>query len=316
MPGRVLLAALLVALALPASADAAWRLTADGQPLITTHTGSQDQVFVCPPGGTPCVEGGWNTSEHDRRAFAPGETAVGTTFEVRTAELGTDRSPAWQGQVTAATPPAITGPAVARARAVWTAGTWQGGWGDTRNEIRVFACRTTTATGCHSLPAYLRACGSACDTITDRRSDGRPIPDALAGFFLFVSQDPSPSDRRGIPVPVIAKPGPWNDDRPWDFKPEPRTQLSAPLGPIKPAFTLTLRERPFRLDGKLRLGSVTCPARCEVAVTVVGGGKRKHESGFHAEGTKAIAAPYRSGKLTVRVYVDGRLERTIRVVAR
>lgn len=234
----MLLAALLFAVALPASADAAWRLTEDGQPLITNGFGGAAQVFVCPPGGAPCVETAWNTSEHGSQAFAPGETAVGTTFEVRTSYAPTDRSPAWQGQVAPHVPPAI----------LW--------------------------------------CGRACDTIIERGSPGSVIPDALVGHFVFVSQDPSPADRRGVPIPVLASPGgPWNADRPWDFKPGPRTRLSSPIGPIKPAFTLALR-------------------------------KRAYETGFHAEGTKAITSPSRSGRLTVRVSVDGRLERSSRVVAR
>jgi len=71
--------------------------------------------------------------------------------------------------------------------------------------------------------------------------------------------------------------------------------------------TVTLRARALRGNGRISVGRVTCAAPCKVAVKVSGGGEKAYTTTFVANGTKAITAPVRRGKLTVRVHVDGKL---------
>jgi hypothetical protein len=92
---------------------------------------------------------------------------------------------------------------------------------------------------------------------------------------------------------------------------------SAPVGPIvrEPVPpTATLRSRALRRNHQLSLGRVTCPQRCTVKLTVSGGGKAYRRT-LSATGLTALTAPYRHGKLTVRVEVDGKLLATGKVRA-
>jgi hypothetical protein len=87
--------------------------------------------------------------------------------------------------------------------------------------------------------------------------------------------------------------------------------------PVVTAPVVKLRSRALRSKGRISVGRVTCQFRCKVAAKVSGGGKRAYTTTFVADSRgKAITAPARRGKLTVRVHVDGKLLANATVRAR
>jgi len=313
--GAFLLTALIGVLGSPAIAHANWELTSDGQPLITNLTGKPGQAFVCPPDGAACRPVAWNTVSFYFAApsYAPGETPPGTTFELSTAT--SERSPPWQGKLTAVQPPAIVGRPFASGIVKAAPGRWTGGWGDERGSSSILACVTAEGRGCVSLPA---SSGCEIPCVEPKGSAGPAtslgaIPARMAGRFLLATESRRARDQRGWPIAVTA---PWSLDRVFNLERRAHHSVSAPVGPIRPASTVTLRRRALRADGRISVGRVACAVRCRVIVKVTGGGERAYTKTFRVTGAHAITVPYRSGNLRVRVGVDGTLLQTGRVIAR
>ncbi|MDA0171749.1 hypothetical protein OJ998_21795 [Solirubrobacter taibaiensis] len=330
MVRSVVLLAMGIVLAVPAAAQAYWELAPDGHPLITTSQYSPDgvQLFVCPPGETDtgaCVPQAWTQGE-----YRPGPTPPGTTFKVRWRDGREEQSPAWQGQVQRTALPTLSGRLYATGDAQPQAGAWTGGWGDDVSRLSLAACGTAAGTDCVPLP-QISGCPVPCDTVasgTAVSSGGLAgIPTALSGRYLFALETRVPRDQRGWPIPVPALWGlSWSYDLP---APTALGSVSAPVGPlglpspaviVEPVVTapvVKLRSRALRSKGRISVGRVTCQSRCKVAVKVSGGGERAYTTTFVADSRgKAITAPARRGKLTVRVHVDGKLLANATVRAR
>lgn len=329
----LLAAVLAAAFLVPAAAQAHWELAADGHPRIAQGVPDPADLFVCPAGDAICTPVAWNGTDWRGGTYDPGPTAVGTVFELRTAQ-GTKRSPAWQGQVASTAPPSITGQLYGTGSAQPVAGTWTGGWGDDISSLHLSACLTPAGTGCVPLP-QLQGCAVPCTTVADRTavSIGAPagIPPALAGRYLVATDTRLPREQIGWPLPTPAL---WSMGFSYDLEPVSAVRsISAPVGPlanpvtqqigdtvtpIVPAPAVTLRERALRSKGRISVGRITCAAAaCKVALKVSGGGRKAYVATFAAKrGVTAITAPARRGKLTVRVHVDGKLLASGKVTAR
>lgn len=311
---RVALVAAVAALAVPASAQAYWDLAADGNPLITTGWFSEPavQLSVCPPGAATCTPVAWSDGK-----YLPGDTAPGTTFEILRDGVA-ERSPAWQGPVRRTGLPTLTGDLYATGDAQPQAGTWTGGWGNDVSSLSLAACRTPAGTDCFSLP-QINGCPVPCVTVKELTAVAgglAGIPAAFAGRYLFATERRIPGDQRGRPLAVPAL---WSTNHAFDLPAETTlSSVSAPVGPlgipstvVPPAPTaapaVTLRAKALRRKGRIHVGRVTCAERCTVTVRVSGGGRKAYLTSFSARGSKAITAPARRGKLTVRVRVDGKL---------
>lgn len=73
---RVAIVTVAAVLAVPTAAQANWELAADGHPRVTLpQLYEGGEIRVCPPGGAACTK-------VDGTVHEPGETAVGTTFEI------------------------------------------------------------------------------------------------------------------------------------------------------------------------------------------------------------------------------------------
>lgn len=322
---RVALLAVTASLLLPAAAQANWELTADGNPLITLRAGqpADTELRVCAPGAAECARVEWTTSGSPFGVYAPGETAVGTTFEVtRLANGFVERSPAWQGRVTAPSAPSIVGKAIAGGHVAPVGVAWTGGWGDDVSMIELAACVAPDGVDCLALPPAA-ACPFPCRaTPPEGRgpssgSRSAALPPVVAGRYLMVSDTRLPRDQRGWPMPAIAA---------WSFQTRfnlartlawPKV-LSAPvqIAP-EPAPVLTLRRRALRGNGRLNVGRISCEYACKVSVKVSGGKEKAYTTTFVARrAAQAIKVPVRRGKLTVRVHADGKLLASGTVTAR
>lgn len=331
-----LLAAVLLA-ALPSAAQAHWELTADGQPRITTSSmvpAADFELSVCPADGAACVPAQWQSDPTRVGVYEPGETPVGTTFRIVHQASGLDeRSPAWQGRMTAAAPPSVSGNASTTNHVAPLPAAWSGGWGDETSKPYLVACPTPQGTNCLNLPpAY--SCAVPCTATPEQGrfvpsgSEAAALPPVLAGHYLFAVEARGPQDRRGWPVPGLVLLT-WNLNYRFELpKSDQWAQYAistpVPIGataiapPVIPAPSVTLRERALRSKGRISVGRVTCAApSCKVAVKVSGGGKKAYYTTFVAkQGVTAITAPVRRGKLTVRVHVDGKLLVSGKVTAR
>jgi hypothetical protein len=317
------LLAVLIGLVAPTAAQAEWDLAPDGHPSITAGWFEPEQVelFVCPPGADACTPVDWTN-----RDYQPGETAAGTTFEVRRPDGTTERSPAWQGQVRSVSAPTVSGRLFATGDALAHAGAWTGGWGDDMSWLSLYACGTAAGAECLPLP-QIAGCPVPCETVKPQTSVSygglAGIPAAFAGRYLFATETRIPRDQRGRPIAVPAL---WSPDWPSDLPPAGGlVSVSGPVGPlglpskvVEPvsAPTVTLRTRALRSKGRLSIGRITCVQRCKVSLKVSGGRRKAKTSTFTVTGTRALRIAPRRGKLTVRVHVDGKLLTRGRVTAR
>lgn len=333
---RVALLTALVLAVVPATAQAYWELTPDGQPKITTSSLGPVEDFelsVCPPDGSACTPAAFTPDPIRVGVYLPGETPVGTTFVIKHAASGLDeRSPTWKGRMRPTAPPSISGNVATTHHVAPARATWVGGWGNETSEPYLVACTNPQATGCMYLPpAY--ACAVPCTTTPAKGSvvaSGNglaALPPVLGGHHLFAVEQRLPADHRGWPVAgaVLLM---WSFDYRFDVNPQDSwgvTTTSAPVTiaptaidpPPVAAPTVTLRKRALRSKGKLSVGRITCAAAsCKVALKVSGGGKKAVTTTFLAkQGVTALTTPSRRGRLTVRVHVDGKLITTGKVKA-
>ncbi len=299
---RAVLVGLVVAAAFPSTAGATggrWGLNAAGDPLLRAPVSEpypgagQAQWWVCAP-GSPC-----RPVELDR--FEPGDTAAGTVIESNTyaAPYSTELSPTWQGRVAASTPPALPAMPIAGATVRATPGVWAGGWGDELSDWRVIACPTPAPSGCAVL-------GDPAGQTTAGMGE-RVVEAKYVGWHLYAVEYRSAADR-DPKAELVPPPSPG----------APTTlpaasalvSVSAAVGPVLPAAPVaTLRARALRTGDGLSLGTITCPRRCAVALTVSDSHRTVRRTLPAGPGTTRLAISRRTrlhgASLKVTVTVDG-----------
>jgi hypothetical protein len=280
MIARGTLAALLVALTLPAQAPAQeapsprWGLTAAGDPLGLREAVDPErppQWWTCPPGDA-CRHVANGTS------FAPGETARGASFRTgRTSTWIEDvASPLWLGRVAATLPPALEGVAAPGGTVKLLPASWTGGWGSDVSTSAILACPSPARTDCEVLPAGA-------------------VLGKHRGWSLFAVEA---RGSRDMP------PGPIGAVRP---EPSALVSVSAPAGPVAdapPKVDVTLRARAQRSRGRVDVGRVLCAQRCRVELTV---GSVRRSFSIRGSSRLSITASRvaRSGRANMTVDVNG-----------
>ncbi|MDO9353373.1 MAG: hypothetical protein Q7T55_06745 [Solirubrobacteraceae bacterium] len=247
--------------------------------------------------------------------YAAGDTAAGTTFEATTVVGGvttTARSKTWTGRVTNTSLPTIGGDPRVGGTVTATAGTWTGGWGDERSELRIRLCKSPEP-------------GRACVTLAPGPASA-VLDSAYAGWYVgaidyrYARDSVFPAGAWPAPVPGIPSTIP---------APTPSRIVvnSALIGPITPAqppsvseedgglrpqtdpkplgFTpkVTVLKTAKKAKGARTLGSITCTGTCVATVTYAQG-KKTATSQLTITGKKALKLPSKlSVKKSTRVTV-------------
>ncbi len=257
---------------------------ANGEPVLYSWINATSQPVTwrqCTVGGT-CV-----TRDETGYELRPGPTPAGTYFEntIEWSHGGSDTwaSTVWEGRYVDLSPPTLSGAFVIGTTVAVEPGAWAGGWAGLTS-TQLLSCRAADGLQCDLLPA------------------GEPLSPEHLGRHLFVTR--SHAGHHYLPF-YSAVPGANRTSGPYG----PVTAPSSPTPVVRAVAppTVTLRGRALRGKGRISVGRVTCAAPCKVAVKVSGGGKKAYTTTFVANGTKAITAPARRGRLTVRVHVDGKL---------
>lgn len=315
--------ALATVAAVPATAQAYWDLTPDGHPRISMNVmpAKPDRVSiaVCPPGGADCTPVTRTSGD-----YLPGETAVGTAFEIRVDDAVVSRSPAWQGRVAATAVPTISGKVEIGQDVRPLAGGWTGGWGDEYSRPDLLACATPEGTGCMMLPPA-SACPAPCFTNPDEGKsspsggDTAALPPAVAGRYLIALDQRLPRDQSGWPL-ALRVPRTWTVLAIWntsEWSSWMPTTVSAPVQIQVPPPIVALRQNAQRVKGQIRLGQIACRMTCKVSMKVSGGKVKASTTTFTGARSKLLTTPPgRHGTLTVRVHIDGQLAKTGQVIAR
>jgi hypothetical protein len=228
-----------------------------------------------------------------RLTARPGETAPATVFEAVPEGGGTiARVPPWTGRLTATAAPVLTGSPIVGAIVDAQPATWSGGWEGASNVRRtVVAC-----TGPQ---------GGECWTLDENNA---VVSERWLGWYLFAVEarllDPDFAPH-AYPEPQPSGP----------LAGAAAVAVSAPSGPVAfppappPRATARLRKKALHTRAGLVVGSVRCPQRCRVRLTVADG-RRNEKRTFSFAGTKTLSVP---GKhlhrrpLKVWVEVDGRI---------
>jgi hypothetical protein len=220
-----------------------------GNPRVVPEGGSWAFAWsMCPGNGAPCF-----AARPGQASFTPGPTSAGTVVRAD----GWDGQPlafraTWLGTVTSVAPPVLRGRAIVGTQVVGSAGSWSGGWGGERSDVRVQACRTRDARSCEVVGTR--------DVVLGEPKD-RPVTISAryAGWYVFavdVRQPAQPSPMAAVAVPLTP------------VQPGQTIAFSAPVGPVVGP-TATLRRRALYRGGRPQLGTVRCPVvRCTAVVKV------------------------------------------------
>jgi hypothetical protein len=239
----------------------------DGWPVLAAKYGSSYAMpataswRVCNPDCGPVVATGF--------LFEPGPTAIGTTFEATGTTVhgtpGTERSPAWGGQVTNTALPTFEGEPRVGQTLTPRAGAWTGGWGAEFGLVGMRACPSAAAQDCRAMTASILQPGNPAQITIDP---------AYTGWYVGAIESRYGA---GTAFPAIGYP----------FTPPGQvSQLRAPLlrqtivagplrGPVLGAPTsapptarlsftprATIRRRAARRGRALVLATVRCSGRC------------------------------------------------------
>ena len=300
----------------------------DGNPTLSAFVTSGDpSTFVewrrCAADGSPCapLPGGART--------AVGETPAGTSFEA-VYDAKTVRTPAWTGRM-AVTAPSLSGDVAVGGTIAFVPATWSGGWtkqpgwGPSVRTREIIACPTATGGDCW---------------VVDFTNGARPgeleqgvtLDQRWAGWYLFATEARAAGDLTVlgfIPPPYAL------GERAFGPRSGPGIEgVSEPVGPVCCATTpaaapapasaqtvtpkapsASIRKRALRRNGRLVIGTVTCPQRCTVRLKVTGKGRPIIRT-LRVTGVKTLNVPVRRGRLNVRVSVDGKLVASGRITAR
>ena len=250
-----------------AASQGRWSLSSTGDPLLS-EDGVQGatawRVCLAP---APCAP---------VSAGPQGETAEGTVFESdRSApQIDTERSPAWQGRVSAVAAPGLAGSLTAGGAVHPTPAVWTGGWGDEESLNAVIACPPADR-GVLSLPH--RCCGTGNFGLGDR-----PIPAAVVGWSAYSVEWRMPHDRffpfdGPPPAAPTTLPVPSNlvsVSAASALVAPPSVPIVTPPTLTAKAPTASIRARALRRKGRLLVGRVTLrDALHRASSTVSGGGK-------------------------------------------
>jgi hypothetical protein len=252
---------------------------------------------ICLPGQASCAVAAPQLVSG--RSLEPGQQPAGTTFEAAVDYAGqrtVARSSSWLGTVTLRTAPHLVGRAVIGRTVRVQPGTWSGGWGTERNGLRIQACPTRATTDCRTL--------SASPERPDPPDAAIRIPSRYAGWYLFAV------NRRFARDDVFA----LADFPPSPLRPAPTVAFSAPSGPVGPY--ATLRQRARLRQGHPKLGTLRCPVRCNVRLTVAAPGGTYRRT-YRARGVSPIMARVPQagpGRWRITVRVNGRLAASQRII--
>jgi hypothetical protein len=270
---------------------------AQGDPQLVVYAGGSGgsgsvEWSTCPPDSAVCIAAGaWQTSTGGS-TFTAGPTAAGTVLRADGTWEGQPIAfrATWLGTVTAVAPPVFRGRAIAGTRVQATPGSWSGGWGDERSDVRVQACKTREARTCQTVVAAGEAADGAV-TVNAR----------YTGWYLFAVDIRKAREVVPYPMPAVALPLFH-----WPVAPGQTIAFSAPVGPVVGP-TAALRRRALYRDGRPQLGTVRCPAVACTAVVRVRHGATTRTQTLTVTGTETIAPRLRlrPGAWRVSVTIDG-----------
>ena len=260
---------------------------AQGDPRVVSEGGFWAFAWsMCPGNGAPCF-----AARPGHASFTPGPTSAGTVVRAD----GWDGQPlafrvTWLGTVTSVAPPVLRGRATVSTQVAGSAGSWSGGWGAERSDVRVQACRTRDARSCEVV-------GTRDAVLGEPTNRPVTISARYAGWYVFavdVRQPAQPSPMTAVAVPLTP------------VQPGQTIAFSAPVGPVVGP-TAALRPRALYRDGRPRLGTVRCPVvRCTAVVKARRGSVTRTRT-LHVTGTEVIAPrlQLRPGAWRVTVAIDG-----------
>jgi hypothetical protein len=256
---------------------------------------------ACTPNGIGCI------TFASGQKVATADAAPNTVFVVSPSDAPIERSPLWKGNVTASTPPSISGQLKANMLVTPVSGTWKGGWAGDLDRTELAECRYPDGTGCSALTDLG---GAAC-------ADGAVVLDpAFTGRYLRVADQTYAADAQvdedsensltflgfvwpagpTTSVAVLGRIGRATGPRTDHCGPAPRALGS------EPSATLSKRD----------VATIRCPSACTVVLRADRGPNRVRMARTLAEwGTVSVHLPPHAlqrlgpGRAALSVEVDG-----------
>jgi hypothetical protein len=237
---------------------------------------------ACAPNGSGCAPFA------SGREISTGAATPNTVFVATANDGPTANSPVWHGNVSATSPPSVSGPIRANALVTPVLGRWSGGWDGDRDLLQLSACTNPDGTGCTSLtdPPYYQGC----------RNRGAVIDVAFTGRYLRVADQRLGANTVFAAIALLS---PYASQT-WPAGP---TTSVAVLGRIAPATGPRAAScgPPPLLSATLSRQGVAS-ARCGVACTVVlQAGRRSRLRSYRVRIERALPAP---GNVTIRLPIE------------
>ena len=185
--------------------------------LINSQTDPAGETWTtdaCTQDGTGCVP--FATGQMVNTAGA----AAGTLFEAISSDGATATSPVWHGNVSAASPPSITGAVRANSLVTPVPATWVGGWTGDFDQTQLAACVTSD--------------GGECTTLTDTHYIGGCPGGAAVIDPAFVGQYLRVADQRfgvGTEFAAYAVGSPYSPLLVWAAGPTTSVAIVGKIGP-------------------------------------------------------------------------------------
>jgi hypothetical protein len=277
---------------------------------------------ACRADGTECAAFDFG------RIVGTGAAASGTVFSATSSLGATATSAVWHGNVSPATPPAVSGVVRANALVTPVPGTWNGGWDGDRDVTQLAACAGANGSGCTSLTDEHYPAGC--------RSGAAVIDPVFTGRYLRVG-----NRRRGSgeALAAFAVGSPYSSDV-MAAGPTTAVAIVGPIGPSEGPRQATCGPRPIVCrPGIARSACITAPTatisgrgvarvRCLSACTVTLRAQRGRNSRrisrslskndvVTVQFSRRALASLGGRQVRLRVFVDGqeRERRTIKVAA-
>jgi hypothetical protein len=265
-----------------------------------------------PPGETFS----WQACASDEMGCAPfasgqkvgtADAGPDTVFMVTPSAAPAERSPIWNGNVTASTPPSVRGQVRANTLVTPVPGTWNGGWAGDLNRTELAECRNPDGTGCSALTDLG---GAAC------AHEAVVLDPAFTGRYLRIADQTYAAD---VPVDEDAEDSLTFLGFVWPRGP---TTSVAVLGRIAPATgprtdhcgpaPRALGSEPSATLSKQNVATIRCPSACTIVLRADRGPKRIEVTRTLAEwGTVTVGLSPHSllrlgkGRAVLSVEVDG-----------
>jgi len=258
----------------------------------------------------------WQACAPDGMACAPfasgqkvgtADAAPNSVFVVTPSAAAPERSPIWHGNVTASTPPSVSGHVRANTLVTPVPGIWKGGWAGDLNRTELAECRYRDGTGCSALTDLG---GAAC------ANEAVVLDPAFTGRYLRIADQTYAAD-----APFVEEGEDSLTFLGFVWPSGPTTSVAV-LGRIAPATgprtdhcgpaPRALGREPSATLSKQDVATIRCPSACTIVLRADRGPKRVQVTRTLAEwGTVSVRLTPHSllrlggGRAVLSVEVDG-----------